>query len=387
MHSGTLQAFPPSPSNSDKGGKKLNVLLLNSIKILGGGEIWMVRLGELLQANGHKALLVARPKSPLFDFAEKSEIPKVSLSLSGDLNPILLWRLARLIKEHSINIVVANMSRDVRIAGMIAPFCKDIRVVALQQVDRPIKNIWNHRLTFNFFADAIVVNSQATRQTLRDHSPWLDQKKVNVIPHGIDTAKYRTGDAASVRLAMGLPAGAFVAGFVGRLCEQKGIAVLLSAIEQIHKLFPEIHFVIVGEGTMELSIREFVDQRGLGKSVHVFGFRDDIPSVMQAFDVLLVPSIWEGFGLVLIEAMAAGVPCIASRISSIPEIVQHRVNGLLITPRDAGSLVDGIRELYVDPALRRALAAAAQQTVEERFGTDGVLKAYEQLFLLTQDIS
>jgi glycosyltransferase involved in cell wall biosynthesis len=370
----------PWSTQSSSSLRKYNVLLLNSMKFMGGGETWMLGMAKHLAQRGHKPFLTARPKTMLLKLARESGLPAMPLWISGDLNPILLWRLATIIRENKIDLIIANTARDIRIAGLVTHFQKGVSVVGLHQVDLPIKNKWNYRLTFKTFADAIVVNSLSTKRTLLENNPWLPQNKIRVVPHGINTSKYQGGNPAAIRASLGIPADAFMIGFVGRLSGQKGVSVLLGTIEENARKAPDTHFVIAGIGTLEKKVVDFVKSSGLSATVHFLGFRDDVPLLMQSFDLLLVPSLWEGFGLVLIEAMSAGVPCIASNVSSIPEILEDGVNGLLVPPGNVEALVSAVERLRSDPALRKRLGDAGKRTVDEKFTIDRMMAGYEELF-------
>lgn len=350
---------------------------MNSVKFMGGGETWMLGMAAHLRDRGHQAVVVGRRGSPFLDHANTLQLPATPLHMAGDLNPILLWRLGRLMKEHQTDILIANTSRDIRISGIVSRIAGRVSVLGLHQVDRPIPDRWNYRLTFNRLAKAIVVNSHATRNTLSKTSPWLDINRVHVVPHGIDPLAYADGDGLGVRESLGLPSDAFVMGFVGRLSGQKGISTLLAAMELIEKRHPTAHLLIAGVGSLEKKVRKFAASR---HNVHVLGFRKDVSSVMKACDVLLVPSLWEGFGLVVVEAMAAGVPCIASNISSIPEIIEDGVNGMLVPPEDPAALANAVDRLAGNSTYRDQLRLAANRTLMEKFTVSKMIAGYESIF-------
>lgn len=354
-----------------------NVLLLNSMKFLGGGETWMLGMARHLADRGHKAILVARPRTEMLAQAAAAGLPAIPLWIAGDLNPILLWKLAAIVRRHDIDTIVANTGRDIRIAGLVRLIRPNVRVVGLYQVDRPMRNKWNYRLTFNHFADALVVNSQSTRRTILASSPWLNERKLRVIGHGIDPTPYLGAPDPAVRESFGVPADAFVIGFVGRLSGQKGISPLLAAMEILSSEHPTAHLVIAGTGTLEKKVRAAAEKN---PRIHPLGFRKDVPELMKSFDLLLTPSIWEGFGLVLIEAMAAGTACVASNVSSIPEIIEHERNGLLVPPDDPAALAAAAGRMITDAALRERLAAQGRRDVLEKFTIDRMLRGYEDLF-------
>lgn len=337
----------------------------------------MLQMTDHLVARGHKAVVVARPHTELLAQAGVRGATTEPLRIAGDLNPILLWKLAAILRKHRTRIVIANTARDIRISGLVRLLARNFAVLGLHQVDRRIPNRWNYRLTLNHFANALVVNSQATRQTLLEECPWLRRDHLRVIPHGINPEAHRGGDGQKIRAETGIDPEAFVVGFVGRLSGQKGIATLLAAWELLEKKHPQVHMLIAGTGSHEKKVRRFVEEH---QRAHFLGFRKDIPSVMDACDVLLVPSLWEGFGLVAVEAMAAGIPCIASGVSSLPEIIDTEHNGLLVPPEDPGALAAAVERLMDNPPLREKFHREGQRTVHEKFTVNRMMQSYEQLF-------
>ncbi len=359
-------------------GRTFNVMLLNSLKFMGGGETWMLGMAGHLAARGHRTLITARPGTVMLDHARTLGLAVQPLRIAGDLNPILLTRLALLLRRHRVDIVIANISRDVRIAGLVKKFSGGSAVIALHQIDRPISNRWNYRFTFNALADAVVVNSESTRRTVLASNPWMKDERMHVIPHGIPPIDSEAASRGKqLRIELGLTADDLVIGFVGRLSGQKGISTLLAAMAIIEQEHPKIHLVIAGTGTLEAKVKRFAASR---PNVHVLGFRDDVPGVMSACDVLLVPSLWEGFGLVVVEAMAAGIPCIASDISSLPEILETESNGLLVPADDPAALARAVVRLAGDPNLRERFRVAGLATVSEKFTVERMISTYEKLF-------
>jgi len=166
-----------------------------------------------------------------------------------------------------------------------------------------------------------------------------------------------------------------VIGFVGRLEARKGILDLAKAWLTVAQSVPNAHLVIAGSGPGEEKAREIL---GDAPRVHWLGYRTDIPEILRALDIMAVPSHWEGFGLVAAEALAAGVPVVAARASSLPEIVTDGVHGRLVPPRDSKGLALALVQMARDPIGRRALAVAGQARVRAEFGVDRMVDAYEE---------
>jgi glycosyltransferase involved in cell wall biosynthesis len=148
------------------------------------------------------------------------------------------------------------------------------------------------------------------------------------------------------------------------LIEQKGVRYGLQAFQQIAEVFPQAHLVIAGKGPLQ---DELEQQTTLGERVHFLGWRDDVPTLLAALDVLIAPSLWEGFGLVLLEAMAQQTPIIGSAVSAIPEVVKHGETGLLVPPRDVDALAEALHQLLRDRPLRQHMGLLGRDRLETQF--------------------
>jgi glycosyltransferase involved in cell wall biosynthesis len=303
-----------------------------------------------------------------------------TINMSGDFNPKTISQLKTIFKKNNINIIFANVGKDIRLAGLAARFIKGISVIALHQVDRAIKNNLRYRFTYNFLADIIVVNSLATKATMMKSAPWLIDKKIQVVYHGIDTDKYKKENTTSLRNSLGLVDEDIIIGFVGRLNVQKGIKYMLDAFRLVSDKYKNVHLLIAGTGNLENTIKDFASKFGLENKIHLLGFRHDIPNLMRTFDVFMLPSLWEGFGIVLIETMAAGNPCVATNTSSIPEIVTDSKSGILVPSENSELIADAILKLISDPVLRKEYGREGQKIVQQKFTIERMINDYEKLF-------
>ena len=163
---------------------------------------------------------------------------------------------------------------------------------------------------------------------------------------------------AALRGELQLPPDALLVGMVCRLIEQKGVVYGLRAFARIAPQFPSAHLVIAGDGPRRAALESEAKTLGVADRVHFLGWRDDAPPVLAALDVLLMPSLWEGFGLVMLEAMAQTVPIIGSAVSAIPEVMVDGETGRLVPPRDVGALAQALGELLDDEAAAAAHGAA-----------------------------
>jgi glycosyltransferase involved in cell wall biosynthesis len=177
----------------------------------------------------------------------------------------------------------------------------------------------------------------------------------------------------SFRAELGIDPGAKVAGSVCRLIEQKGLPHAIQAFRQVIDNVPGAHYVIIGDGPLRPALEAQINALGLAGKVHLPGWRSNAAALMPAFDLFLMPSLWEGFGLVVLEAMAASLPVIASRISALPEIVVEGETGYLVTPADSDGLAKHLTRLLTDPALATHLGEAGLTRLQNEFSADRMI--------------
>lgn len=196
-----------------------------------------------------------------------------------------------------------------------------------------------------------------------------------VIPNGIDLERFRRGDRAQARRALGLPDGAEIVGAVGRLHPQKGLPDLLRAFAALDRA--EALLVLAGEGEEEAALRRLARDLGVLERVRFLGFVEDVPRVLAALDVMAMPSRWEGFGLGLAEALACGVPVVASAVDSLPEVAGEAA--VLVPPGAPERLAEALARLLGDPARRAALAREGPARAAG-FGLERMLQAHRELY-------
>ena len=204
--------------------------------------------------------------------------------------------------------------------------------------------------------------------------------KVVAVPPGVDTARFHPGvSGASVRAELGL--GGPVAGLVANIRGSKGHDVFLEAAREVLAAVPDARFLIVGDGVGYDDVRARVDRLGLAPTVVMTGFRRDIPEVMAALDVLVLPSIRsEATSQVIVQALAVGTPVVATAIGGSPEVIRDGETGRLVPANDAHALAAAIVATLRDPAHARAMARAGQAFVRERLSLDAQMTATTNVY-------
>jgi glycosyltransferase involved in cell wall biosynthesis len=188
------------------------------------------------------------------------------------------------------------------------------------------------------------------------------------------------GELPAIRAKLSIPPGVPVIGTVGRLVPVKGQQYLLDALPRVLACCPEARLLIVGDGPLGDSLRRRALDLGVARSVHFTGLREDIPELMGAMDLFCLPSLNEGMGRVLVEAMASRLAVVATRVSGVPDVVQEGVTGLLVPPRDAPSLAAAVIALLQDPARARQMGEHGRRRVVPAFGVAAMLNKLEGLY-------
>ena len=177
------------------------------------------------------------------------------------------------------------------------------------------------------------------------------QDKIVKIHSGVDIKKFKQAPVGAIekKCSLGLTQSGLVLGFIGWLIPTKGPMHLLKAMGDVWQEYDDTILVFIGKGDLDVALRAEALKSGANHRVHFLGWRNDIDEIMPIFDILVLPSLNEGMGRVLVEAMAAGKPLVASNVGGIPDLVQHDYNGLLVPPGDEKALAASIKLLIDDP--------------------------------------
>jgi glycosyltransferase involved in cell wall biosynthesis len=265
--------------------------------------------------------------------------------------PSVVFQLARIMKERGIDIVHCQRHKPT-VYGTLAACMpsKNPKVISHVHGLNRTRSYRRKLLNTALFRriSRIIAVSDAVREDILISFKSLATKVVTIY-NGIDVKPFvdskLTREAARIRL--GLPdKEAFVYGTVGRLVETKGLGILFKAFVAVYEKYPESWFILAGKGRLEAELRSLAAELNIHERVLFLGYRTDIPDVLKAYDVFVLPSIAEGHPGALLEAMATGVPVIASRVGGVPEILNSPAAGTMVSPSSVDELADAMERLY-----------------------------------------
>lgn len=367
---------------------KIRVLYVIENQRYGGGERAFAQLIcglDKSRFDVHAACLTGTPGSDIFAAEIARHAKVLRLDLRWLLNLLTVPRLRRLVTENGIQIVHSQGSRAdfycrLALAGSeIKHVCTVASPVEEYDVGALKKAVYiaADRFLASSVDKFIAVAGHIARK-LREKG--VPKEKLTVIYNGVDADAYYCppADAAAARAAHKVPAGAFLVSAFCRLVPEKGLHTFVSAASEAAG--PGIKFLLAGEGPLREELREQAEALGIGGDFIFAGFVKDVRPLLQASDLVVLPSLREGFPMAALEAMAAGKPVAASDIEGTKESVAEGVSGLLFPQGDGAALAAAIKRLAADRALAAALGAAGRESVRSDFSLRSMIAQHEALY-------
>ncbi len=323
---------------------------------------------------------------PLESAFEEAGAHVVRLGMRDRLGVGLVRPLAKYIQEHHIEIVHTHVLRPDVLGGVAGRLARCPIIISTKHNPSYTRHqpAWLLRNAVYwpvmYLPTHIVTVSEAIRQqaikTLRIHPD-----RVSTIHNGIHVERFYRPDARlPLRASLGFGPEHLVMTFTGRLVGGKGLRVLLPAAQQVMAQHPHVRLLIVGSGPLEADLKQMAQDLGIAAQTVFTGFRTDIPQVLAASDIFVLPSGIEGLPLALLEAMAARKPAVAAISGGTPEVITDGETGLLVPPGDVGSLVVALDALVTNASWRQYLAERGQQHVRTHFSVDSMTNEHHTLY-------
>jgi glycosyltransferase involved in cell wall biosynthesis len=353
----------------------------------GGAERALVQLVTRLdRSKWEPRVYCLSPAGSLTGALEAAEVPTVCLGMRRWWHVHVLWKLFLALRKFKPQIVQSFLFHANivgRIAGWLARVphrLSGIRVAEHRRASYLRLDRWTERL---------VQRQICVSQSVADFSVksgCLSPQKLVVIPNGVDLALFSSAFPFDFQV-LGFEEEADVWITVGRLDAQKGPFVLLEAVHKLAPLYPNLRLLWAGAGSLKQEMQEWIEARGLQHVIRLIGWREDVPSLLRASKGFILASQWEGMPNVVLEAMAAGLATITTRVEGVEEIIQNAATGWLAPIGDSVELARVWSDVLEHPELRLQVAAAGQAHVGREFSWEKMVQRYEELYqtLLKQD--
>lgn len=361
------------------------ILQMDSARGFGGQQEWVLRLASALAREGHRTVLICRPGTPLARQGKERGIPVVPLPIRNSLDLRATLALAWIVFRERADVIHTHNAVTSWVAWLAAharPFVSGRPALVRT---RHLASRSRYGFPYRLLSDRVVAVSEHLRSYLLD-ALRVPPSKVEVISPGIDTDLYCAASAGrGAREEWGIPAAAPVIGMIAFLRSEKGQSVLIDAASVVLSRFPETRFLLVGSGGDEGALRLRVKERGIAERFIFTGYRSDVPRLLAEVDLFVAPSLKEGLGISILEAMAMKKPIVASAVGGIVELISDGGNGLLVRPGSAAALGEGIVSLLADPKRAAQLGENARRTVEERYLLRGAVDRTVALYQRIQE--
>ena len=352
---------------------------------IGGGESHLLSLVENLDRSQFEPVVLSFTEGPMVDRLRAMNIKTHVLYTERPFDVTKWSRVRDLLKEEAVDLVHAHGTRASSntlwaARSLKIPFIYTIHGWSFHN-DQPglvrrLRILGERWITSRSSMNIAV--SASNRQSGLEHIPGLEAVVIN---NGIDQQKFSPArEFKNIRAELGIPADAMLVLFIARFTSHKQPLALIRAFREALSSLPSLHLLMVGDGDEKAEGLQLVKDYGLEDKISFQAFRQDVPDVLAAADIFVLPSLWEGLPIGLLEAMAMGKAIIATRVDGTIEVVEPEVNGLLVEPGDKAALAAALVRLGKDETLRHSLRQRAVSTVQEQFNAANMTNKIELLY-------
>jgi len=343
----------------------MNILFLTNHLNVGGITSYLLTLAKEFRRDGQRVFIASAGGEMVPEFAGVSAAhSRLDLNTSSEANPKIYWalpKLCRLIRENDIEIIHAQTRVTQVLGTILARITGRVLITTCHGFYKPKL----FRRVFPCWGQKVIAISPAVREHLQKDF-GVKPENIFLVRHGLDINDYplfADSEKEERQREKGI-SGYPVIGIIARLAAGKGHDVLIQAFTSILSKYPRAKLVIVGAGKQKSALQQMARECGLQKNILFFPVVNRTPEFLAVFDMFVLPSLTEGLGLSVMEAQAAGLPVIASRVGGIPALIESGHNGILVEPGDSAALAEAILELLTDPARAKSLGMAGREFIE-----------------------
>lgn len=362
---------------------KTKVLQLVEGFNFGGAETKLLELVQHMDRSRFETMVMSLGLgNEIEDEFQKLDCRVITFYRQKRVDLDLLKRIREFIRDEQIDIVMTTLFYA-DVLGALAGHKGGAKGVFSWETISSPKWLVPHRLFAYRYAirkvDKVVSVSQATAN-------WLIQKrkvppqKITIIPYGVNLEKFKPGPGEISRSSIGIEPDDVVIGQVSRLTEQKGHTYLIDAAKLVVRQYPQVKFVLAGDGPLRNQLEAQIRQNALQDHFILLGFRRDVPELLRLFDVFTLPSLYEGLPNVVLEAMASALPVVATPVDGTKEAVVDGETGILVPEKDPGRLAKALLSLLQNDEKRIRMGQNARQRVENHFSLKLQVEQFERLY-------
>lgn len=359
----------------------MNILILANHFNPGGISNYVINLAQGLKARGHK-VIVGSSGGEWLERLDKAGIRHIGLPLrtKSIISPKLFlayFALKGIIREENIEVIHSQT----RVTSVLACWVsRESGTPFISTCHGFFRTSWE-RMIFPCWGRRVIAISEAVREHLiRDFR--VSQEIIRLVHNGIDIEKEkgkRKKAKIELKREFGLKDGP-VAGIIARLSEVKGHKYLIMAMKSVIKEIPDAQLLIVGEGKIQKDLEALADKLGIEKNIRFIPAVSDISEPLSVMDVFVMPSLQEGLGLSIMEAMLSGVPVAASEVGGIPSLVKDGITGILVRPEDSDGLALAIIDLLKNKEKAAVMAVAAKELIVREFSLEKMVEQTERVY-------
>jgi len=353
----------------------------------GGQEIRILTESLGMLDRGHQVTILTPPKARIYEAARREGIPVVAMPLEKK-RPRGIRALQEWLGSHRPDIVNTHSSIDSWLMALTQPLKHRFPVVRTRHISAPLPRSLATRWLYLKAADRVVTTGESLRRKIVESLNANPAHFVSV-PTGIDLDRYSRRHSASkskMRVELGVSEDALLICIAATIRSWKGHSYLLEAFDLLAADYPDLRLLVVGDGPMRPAIEQQAAELKFADRVHFTGHSERVEDMLAAADIFALPS-WanEGVPQAIMQAMAMELPVVSTPIGAIDELLVDNKTGLMVRPKDAHSLSDGLRKLIVDPDLRKRFGQAARERVVRYFSSHIMIDSMEQVFLQLKD--
>lgn len=349
----------------------------------GGQEVMVARLVERLDPARFRSTVISLQGGGwLADQLQSHGFPVICLNAPEAWSPATIAQTAEILRKERVDVVHCHNRKALLyggLAGMLAPRTRLVYTKhgASHWEGGPTALLG--RCVMGRSRAVVAVSQDIERGVIAGH--WANRGRLHTVLNGVDLEHFRPrSNRAAVRQSIGIPSSAPVVGTVARLSPEKDQATLLRAFARVASVLPDAHLLLVGDGTLRGELEALARELQIFERAHFLGERTDIAELLGAMNVFCLPSLTEGTSLTLLEAMATGLPVVATAVGGTPEVVAHETSGLLVEAGQPEQLADALVQVLQDSALAVRFGAAGREIVGARYSMQSMVERYAAIY-------